>query len=68
MHRCFLRVSEGSVRAICGIMIPFWYCDRIRFWPAPVPNNNLTMRLEAVRQPLSEMIDGDPGRRRKSRR
>ena len=25
-----------------------------------MPNNDLTMRLEAVRQPLSEMIDGEP--------
>lgn len=29
--------------------------------PAPCPSNNLTIRLEAVRQPLSRNIDGHPG-------
>lgn len=27
----------------------------------PAPSNNLTPRLEAVRQPLSRLIDGEPG-------
>lgn len=33
----------------------------IRFRAAPVPNNDLTIRLEAVRLPLSRVIDGEPG-------
>lgn len=30
----------------------------VRFRPAPVPNNSLTVRLEAVRRPLLRMLDG----------
>lgn len=36
-------------------------CIGVKVRPAPCGNNDLTIRLEAVRHPLTRMIDGEPG-------
>ncbi|MGN6596090.1 hypothetical protein [Sphingopyxis terrae] len=33
--------------------------SKLKIRPAPVPNNDLTIRLEAVRRPLTKILEGD---------